>query len=79
MQKRGTFSYRLGALSQCLNSFVGRGNRDQTFSARCWEGELYKFKKWIILRKFVDLIFHLFEKKHCENSYETDKELTYRD
>ena len=76
--KRGAFSYRLGALSQALNAWIGRGNRDQTFSARCWEGEIMNYQRWKIIRKIVDMIF-FFEKKHCENSYFTDNEFTYKD
>lgn len=76
--KKGTISYVLGSLSQLLNSVIGSGNRDQTFSARCWEGQLIKIKWCSICRGILDLIF-FFEKNHCEESYKTDNEYTYED
>lgn len=74
---KGTWRYRISGFDQYVNSLIGGGNNDQTFSARCWEAENKIGGRWVIIRKVVDMIFW-FEKYHCHKSFWVDPlEQTY--
>jgi len=75
--EKGSFVYRLGAFDQFVNSLIGKGSRDQTFSARCYEGRTYGVKWCIIAEKILNFMF-FWEPHHCEVSFFTDPtEWTY--
>ena len=74
--KQGSFYYRIGGSSQCLNGWLG-GNRDQTFSARTWEGKLKGVWWCIIASKVIDNLFFWTE-AHTETSYYSDTEKSYK-
>lgn len=73
---QGTISYKIGAMSQFANAWIGSGNRDQTFSARTWEGRI----KGIVWCKcasiFIDQLF-FWTKDHTKTSFYSDDEITY--
>ena len=47
-----------GALSQLLNAIAG-GNKDQTFSARCYEAAVVKgYRRWLLPYWLVNAVFY---------------------
>lgn len=74
---KGTISYKIGAFSQFANAWIGSGNRDQTFSARTYEGRVLGIWWCIWAEKVVNILF-FWTKDHAKVSYFTDNEFTYK-
>ena len=75
--ERGTWAYRLGGFDQWVNSMIGHGSRDQTFSARCYEGRTHGIGWCKVAERVLNTVF-FWEPHHCEVSFFTDPtELTY--
>lgn len=73
---RGSFSYRFGAFSQLFNALIGKGNRDQTFSARAYEGRI-KGVFWCKgASRVIDWLW-FWEPDHTRRSFYSDNEITY--
>ncbi|WP_339863201.1 hypothetical protein [Paremcibacter congregatus] len=74
----------LASLSQTLNTVIWSwrmkksGAKDQTLSARSYEGALLGIWWCSVAVEIIDRIF-FWEPHHCEVSYHFDNEFTYRD
>lgn len=67
----------LAAGSQFLNALTG-GNRDQTFSSRCYEAAVIKRKwLWWIPYLLINALYRPWQRNHCKDAYEYDSERTY--
>jgi len=73
---KGTLPYKIGGTSQFFNGWIGAGSRDQTFSARTWEGRIKGITWCKYMSIFIDGLFFWVE-DHTERSFYSDDELTY--
>ena len=60
------------AVDQTLNALRG-GSPDETLSAAAWRTE--QKGRWLgrVFRPLIDLLFALFEKDHCQKSFESER------
>ena len=60
------------AIDQVLNALRG-GSPDETLSAAAWRTEQKGRLLGRLFRPMIDLIFALFEKNHCQKSFESER------
>lgn len=76
MKDKRPYLVRVGDLSsQALNTILLGGDPDESISGRSYrQGALEGHKGWALMRKFVDVLFSVYEQDHCKKAYQADLE-----